>query len=293
MKNAEFVALVVANTNKSRNLRTYGRKWFSGARRLNDCVLCNIGHVIALIQANINLGKIINKHEESLLVYNIQPLGQENTTSLYLTMDMMKRPIELIDDTQTLDGKPVQLVVEAVSGEVMNNTKAMLQLGLVCVDELDGDVPESYGCYKNYRAMCGFAVIEAEPASIQPCNIFNGAMDSSPLVQHCAAFDCIIEGRKYLESKGFADGWIAELVWPKEELPKIIASGISKYILKLISKESTLVSPREDCRMAEANVEDEVHNLRLAQKESSPTHAEKVTHPDCLGNHRKADKVCT
>lgn len=136
MKNAEFVALMIANTNKTRNLRTYGRKWFSGARRLNDNVLCRIGHVvgivlppltclsylhIALIQANINQGKFINLSDEYLLVYNFQPVPHEEqgnaVSCLYLTLDMMIRPMALIEDTQTLDGKPIQLVVEAVSGK--------------------------------------------------------------------------------------------------------------------------------------------------------------------------------
>jgi len=298
MKNAEFVALLIANTNKTRNLRTYGRKWFSGARRLNDCVLCNIGHVIALIQANINQGKIINKHEECLLVYNFQPLPWEEScngvTALYLTLDMMIRPMEVINDTQTLDGKPIQLVVEAVSGEVMNNTKAMLQLGLIFPDELEGEVPESYGYFKNYTAICGFAVIAADPSSVQPYLLFSGSLDSSPLVQHCVAFDSIIEGRKYLESIGFSDGWIAELILPKEDLPTIIASGLSRYVLKLINLDTTLVSPREDCRMAEANVHDQVQNLCLAQSEPPTTHDEKVLHPDCLMyHHLKAQGVCS
>jgi len=286
MKNAEFVALLIANTNKTKNLRTYSRKWISGARRLNDCVLCSIGHVIALIQAQINEGKIINGLEECLLVYNFQSLPWETdcneVTALYLTMDMVIRPISLINDTQTLDGRPIQLVVEAVSGEVMNNTKAMLQLGLISEQELEGEVPESYGCFKNYTAICGFVAIAADSSSIQPSHIFSGSLDSSPLIQHCVAFDSMTEGRKYLESIGIPNGWIAELILPKENLPTIIAAGISHYVLKLINHDSTLVTPHKECIMVEPNIEEEILALSLARIEPSIDHDEKVPHPNCL-----------
>lgn len=71
-----------------------------------------------------------------------------------------------------------------------------------------GEAPESYGYYNNYPAICGFAVLEAEPSALQPSVFFSGTLDSSPLIQNSVAFDSIIEGRKYLESKGLSDGWV-------------------------------------------------------------------------------------
>lgn len=113
-------------------------------------MLCRVGHIITLIQANINKGKIINRATESLLLYNFQPLPCEQQKegevgTLYLTIDMMIKPIAQINDTHKLDGRPIQLVVEAVSGEVMNNSQAMLQLGLLRPEELGG-LYEKYNC---------------------------------------------------------------------------------------------------------------------------------------------------
>lgn len=46
MRNAEFVALLIANTNKTNNLRTYGEKWYSGSRKISDTFLSKVGHII-------------------------------------------------------------------------------------------------------------------------------------------------------------------------------------------------------------------------------------------------------
>jgi len=283
MKNAEFVALVMANANKTRNIRTYAKKWFSGARRLQVCVLNKIGHVIALIQAQIYKGKMINGLEEYLLVYNFQPLSCDTENTFFLTLDMMIRPIARIDDTQTLEGKPIQFVVEAVSGEVMNNAKAMQLLGVLDLENLEGESPpESYGNFNDYNATSGFAALEAEAASIQLSLLFEGNMDNSPVVQQCVAFDCVEECREYLASKGISDGWAVELSLPKEDLPIILANGFCHYAVKFISYECATVSPRPECFNSEAKVEDQLHLLTLARQEAPTIPEEEVLHPKSL-----------
>jgi len=189
MKNSEFIALLIANTNKTKNIRTYGSKWFSGARRINDAILCKFGHIIALIQAKIDEGCIIeDKHNEHILLYNVQPLfcsdnknGSDHVVNgkkddigskplyevgadiFYITLDMVVKPMCDVDNTHALFGTPMQLVVDAVTGEVMNNTKAMLLIGLIFPEDTDDsdDPPISYGSFHQYPAVCGFVALSS------------------------------------------------------------------------------------------------------------------------------------
>lgn len=299
MKNADFVALVVANTNKTKNLRTYGEKWFSGARRVADRVLCKIGQVIALIQIRINEGKIINKDTECLLVYNIQPLllaglspssvattpdGDVNGQySLYLTLDMIIKPYEEINNTHTLVGKPLQLVIEAVSGEVMSNARAMLQLGIILPEDVGPeDHIESYGSFKDFNAVCGYVAL-ASLTDLDPQVLFNGSLDDSEMVQNSAAFDSVVEASAYLrqlkQTLPVVTAVVAELTLPKEFLPVMLKGGLSKYVLKLIDEDSILITPHPEVNKIEARVDDEIKYLEMAKSEPDNNPEEQVPHP--------------
>jgi hypothetical protein len=303
MKNADFVALVVANTNKTKNLRTYGEKWFSGARRVADRVLCKIGQVIALIQVRINEGKIINKDMECLLVYNIQPLllaGASPSSiatapdgngdgigksqySLYLTLDMIIKSFAEINNTHNLVGKPLQLVIEAVSGEVMSNTKAMLQLGIILPEDVGPeDHIESYGSFKDFNAVCGYVAL-ASPTYLDPQVLFNGSLDYSQTVQNSVAFDSVVEASAYLkqlkETLPVVTAVVAELTLPKEFLPIILKGGLSKYVLKLIDEDSVMVTPHPEVNMMEARVDDELKYLYMSKCEPDNNPEEQVPHP--------------
>jgi len=304
MKNADFVALVVANTNKTKNLRTYGEKWFSGARRVADRVLCKIGQVIALIQVRINEGKIINKDTECLLVYNIQPLllagaspssiattpdgdgsggKSKNQYSLYLTLDMIIKPHTEINNTHNLVGKPLQLVIEAVSGEVMSNTRAMLQLGIILPEDVGPeDHIESYGSFKDFNAVCGYVAL-ASPTYLDSQVLFNGSLDYSQTVQNSVAFDSVVEASAYLkqlkETLPVVTAVVAELTLPKEFLPVILKEGLSKYILKLIDEDSVMVTPHPEVNKIEARVDDEIKYLCMARSEPDNNPEEQVPHP--------------
>lgn len=130
----------------------------------------------------------------------------------YVTIDMLVKPISQIDDTHHLIGHPLQLVVEAdsstfshivlylfhanyaITGEVMNHTKAMLDLDLIAREDLDpgkeysflclplshiclDDEPISYGCFTNYTAVCGFIGL-CTNKQVSPDDIFAGTYAS-------------------------------------------------------------------------------------------------------------------
>lgn len=288
MKNSEFIALLIANTNKTRNIRTYGEKWLSGSRGISTTALCNIGHVIALIQHKINDGYILkNKRNECLLVYNIQPLLLQSEVKrpkpvdedlitpppfLYLTLDMLKKPMSEIGETHSLVGTPVQLVVEAMSGEVMNPTKAMLQLGFIFSDDLEeNDAPISYGSFGDYTAICGFAAF-ASDTPFEPADLFTGKLDRSPVTLCCKAYDSILEAQKALRHMNLPSpkcGWVGELSHPKERLKQMVARGMSNHVLKLIEVEENIVEPTSNqaALHLEANIEDEISYLHSAMEE--------------------------
>jgi len=250
-------------------------------------LLCRIGHIIALIQANVDQGRIIDHASESLLMYDFQPVYHyghwevhNGEVKMYLSLDMMIKPLEHIDDTQILEGHPLQLVIDTVTGEVMNNTKAMVQLGLL-PDDGDGvGNPESYGFFQDYNAICCFAVIVADISTIKPDELFKGKMDSIDLILNCKAFDSTYEARQFLqESHGLHDGWLVELIVPKEELALVHDHGISKYTIKMFTNTQIEVNPSKALQRTDAKIETEVSNLILAMHEPAATCEEKLTHP--------------
>jgi len=270
MKNAELIALMIANTNKTKNMRTYGKRWFSGARRICDKVATKVGHMIALIQDKIDQGEIINGKEQALLVYNFQPL-LANKHAAYVSFDMVIKPIEQINETHDLSGVPIQIVVDGISCEVMNNACAMINMGLTDVEFHDEDLqnPIHYGNYSEYPAVCCFIAIgyhEKVPA----LGIFSGKYDNSPLIQNTRAFDSFVEARDYLENNWCNYCMIAEMNYSKEEHPAMLTRGvIGKRMIKLIHphKAEVVVSSKQTVGPHEARVEDEVHRLLDAVKE--------------------------
>jgi len=268
MKNAEFIALMISNTNKTRNLRTYGKRWFSGAHRICDKIASKIGKMIALIQDRIDHGEIIDGNEQSLLVYNFQPLLCV-TNALYLTFDMLIKPLGEIHDTHNLSGTPIQLVVDAVTGDVMNNDRAMLQMGLSDIEVEDTQNPIYYGNYTEYNAICSFMTIRHHEA-VRHDDIFTGKLDRSPLIQSSLAFDSFVEARDYLENNWAEYCMVAELNYPKEEHHKILAQGkVGHHMIKLIHPHNpeVQVSTKITTEPREDRIDDEVNRLLDATRE--------------------------
>jgi len=270
MKNAELIALMIANTNKTKNLRTYGKKWFSGARRICDRIATKVGHMIALIQHKIDQGEIINGKEQSLLVYNFQPIIS-NSGAAYVSFDMVIKPIEKIDETHDLTGVPIQLVVDGISCEVMNNARAMLNMGLTDVEH-DDEIqnPIHYGNYSDYPAVCSYMTLRHHE-QVPAADIFAGKYDKSPLIQDSLAFDSFVEARDYLDNNWCNYCMVAELNYSKEQHGAMLAMGvIGRRIIKLIHphKAEVVVSNKQTVGPHEACVEDEVHRLMDAVKEA-------------------------
>jgi len=274
MKNAELIALMIANTNKTRNMRTYGKKWYSGARRICDKVATKIGKMVALIQDKIDHGHIINGKNQSLLVYNFQPLFVDNTSSL-ISLDMVIKPIEQINNTHDLFGEPIQIVVDIVSGEVMNNAQALVNMGLTDDDFYeDTQNPITYGNYSEYHAICSYIALRYNGTeSINADDIFSGRLDKSPMIQTSLAFDSFVEARDYLDNNRANYRMVAELNYPKEKHPYFLTKGvIGAHIIKLIHPHHPSVevstqmptSPKEQC------IDDEVHRLLDAATEHDP-----------------------
>lgn len=267
MKNAELIALLIANTNKTRNLRTYGRKWFSGARRVCDKVASEVGKMVALVQDRIDEGHIIDGTCQSLLIYNFQPL-QMHTEATYITFDMVVKPIEQIHDTHTLVGEPVQLVVDIITCEVMNNAQALLSMGLYDSAEISN--PMFYGNYKDYRAVASFVAIR-HSEHIGHDEVFAGMYDKLPIMQDSVAFNSFVEARNYLEEHWEEYCRIAEMNYPKEEHEEVKASGvIGAHIIKLIHphRPEVVVSDKLTTEPKEDRVDDEVERILEAQGEA-------------------------
>jgi len=281
MKNAEFVALVIANTNKTMRMRTYGEKWHSGARRLKDSFSHKIGCVVALIQDQIDKGKIVND-DQGLLLYNIQPLYHASQDSdCFVSIDVLIKPMCELNDTHELTGTPLQFVVNVSTGEVMNNTKALQELGMLDEDEEpdESKKPTSYGNYNDYNAICGFVCLSSDIPFI-PMDVFTGKLDNSAMIRDAVAFNTMYETIDYQKTLNKPCNWVGELSVPKERLQDIIERGISGYIVKLVNgieEQSINVTPHPDVKSVDARVEDEVCLLKRALHEPNIVEEELVT----------------
>jgi hypothetical protein len=270
MKNAELIGLMIANTNKTKNLRTYGKHWFSGARRISDCISTQIGRMVALLQDRIDKGEIINGKKESLLIYNFQPLFTDNVTH-YVSFDMVIKPISEINNTHDLSGEPLQVVVDCTSGEIMNNAKALMKIGIPPSDADDTQKPTTYGSYKHYRAIASFAILRFPHNDVNLFDIMAGKLDRTSLVQSSLAFDSFVEAREYLSHDWENYCMIAELNYPKEEHPQRLLQGVvGRHIIKLIHPYKPQVVPANQQMVIgpkEERIDDEIHCILDAAKE--------------------------
>lgn len=296
MKNAEFVAHLTANTNKTNNLRTYGKTWYSGAKRIDDSILSQLGRVIALIQDSIEKGMIIDKTTQCLLVYNLQPLMMPTLESglqkIYLSFDALVKPISELNETHILKGTPFQLVIETSTGEVMNTPQAMLELDMLSREDLDeDDKPISFGFYKDYEPVCGFVALASE-VEISCTDMFMGFYDNADFVMSSIAYDCVTDAFTQMKKDGNSCCWVGELVSAKKKLPEYKEKGLGKHLLKLINPEKAIVelttnpaaSGAEDC------VNDEVKFWIAALSE--PNHAEHEALGGSGGVHVPGDDDC-
>jgi len=251
-------------------MRTYSKHWASGARRIPERVLFIIGKVISLIVHNIEQGRICSRSsnaEECLLLYNLQPLIYFEGT-LYCAVDMLIKPYAEIDETHILVGRPLQLIVNAETSEVMNNTKGMLDMKMIDHTDLkedsDLELPASYGFFSNYLAVASFMALESNtPMSVE--DIFQGKCDYDLRVHDAKVFDSHLEAQEALYKTGCICQLIIEIDGPKEHSKLIVQNGLSKKIVKIIDPIKLKIEVPFTC--SEARVEDEVARLNESLSE--------------------------
>eukprot|EP01113_Clastostelium_recurvatum_P001007 TRINITY_DN10430_c0_g1_i2.p1 TRINITY_DN10430_c0_g1~~TRINITY_DN10430_c0_g1_i2.p1 ORF type:complete len:294 (-),score=82.52 TRINITY_DN10430_c0_g1_i2:756-1637(-) len=273
MKNSEFIVLLTANTNKTNYLRTYSKHWPSGARRVPDSMLFQIGRVISLLVSNPEQGKICpgcKDKKECLMVYNFQPL-HSHQGELFCALDMVVKPIAEIDNTTDLIGRPLQLIINMHTTEVMNNSKGMKNMGMLdeqdIIEDEDLEPPVSYGFFKDYLTVGSFLAIGTND-KICSDDVFSGKLDHSELIQQCVSYDSFVEAREVMAAAGYQIHLIGEMNGPKENLPAAKLKGVSKLIVKIIDplNPKVEVTPNPHVEQ-EANVEDQVERLEESFKE--------------------------
>jgi len=183
---------------------------------------------------------------------------------------MLVKPYSEIDDTNILVGQPLQLIVNAETTEVMNNTKGMLDMKMIEPSDLkedsELDLPVSYGFYSNYLAIASFmALSSSTPMSVE--EIFRGKCDSDIRVHNARVFDSHLEAQEELHKLGNVCQLVVELNAPKEHIKQSLQHGLSKKIVKIIDpirlKVDVPITSPEFC------VEDEVARLNESLHEEA------------------------
>jgi hypothetical protein len=145
MNNSDFQKLLAGHADKTSNIRAAASFVFSGVNRIPDDIVTKIGGVVSLLQQQVNKGHLCEK-DEYLLIYNFQPLyiTDEN---YFCSLDIVVRPAEKINELNNSSGRPLQLVINGTTGEVMNNVAGMAAMGIP--DEEEG-LPAIYGNYNDH-----------------------------------------------------------------------------------------------------------------------------------------------
>eukprot|EP01111_Echinosteliopsis_oligospora_P008744 TRINITY_DN2473_c0_g1_i2.p1 TRINITY_DN2473_c0_g1~~TRINITY_DN2473_c0_g1_i2.p1 ORF type:complete len:225 (-),score=22.13 TRINITY_DN2473_c0_g1_i2:74-748(-) len=207
MKNAEFVALLIANSHKAKNIRVYSEAWVSGARRTPFSILSQIGRVVRLIQCRIDEGLFCDGEKEGLLIYNFQPLMFIEGHA-HCSFDIIIRPMARLDETKELIGKPLQIAIDGVTHKVMNNTQAMIDLQLTTPEEAESEglePPTVYGIYKDYLALTCFLAFSSD-SYFSANDLFHGRMNNSSSLSMKRSFDTFIEARTFLIKEASVNG---------------------------------------------------------------------------------------
>jgi len=237
MKNAEFVALLAANTNKTFNLRTYKGKWFTGAARVPNSFSTQIGHIIALLQAKI--GDICDPKTQGLLVYDFQPLSFHDNI-LFCTLETLIQPLEELSVSSIKHGTPFQVVINGQTTEVCNTCKGLHDVGLLDENTENMEL-QTFGNFSDFHAICSFVAI----SSLQPIEsvlLFGGKLNENSCIKECTAYDSFVEAQEALTRTVAPFQYIAELIHPKEMLSEMLEQGIGSKIIKLMNPQGQEIS---------------------------------------------------
>ncbi len=268
MKSTEFLALIAANANKTKNLRSYFGSWPSSINRVPDNIAGKVGRVVAFVQAKINEGHFCNKETEYLLIYNFQPLHLSQNNIIYYSLDLLRKPTSRIKRVKEKIGEPIQLVIQGETGDVMNNSQFMVEVELATVEEIARDKLEPPTIYGNYRVCpapcCFVTLLSDEPLSAE--GLFNGVYDESDTVQEGKAFENLLDARRLLAESQALGRYIAEITDTEDEIPRLKKQGLCLETVKLMDYGANTVivntHPRVLCM--EEPIEDELSRLQDA-----------------------------
>jgi hypothetical protein len=193
------------------------------------------------------------------LVYNFEPTLYHNN-NLCCTLDTVIRPLNVIDDTNSLIGRPFTLFINGTTSEVCNSTKGMMDVGLVTPEEAnDMEPPKTYGKFTDYMAICGYIAISCQ-VPIESDPLFFGKLDKKDYIQSCTAHTSFVEAREALAKHQTPYQYIGELICPKQVLPEILKVGIGRFIIKLMNPQGQelLLTPVIATLNMEVNAKDEI-----------------------------------
>eukprot|EP00762_Andalucia_godoyi_P008186 ANDGO_07407.mRNA.1 hypothetical protein len=196
MRSEEFLFLLTASANKTANVRIFSGRWYSGCDQIETSLARRMGCLVDVLQRNVDNGALpCDPRSEYLLLYNVQ---KSTISSDWLTVDLLVRPQAGSWDSQfhlrsdILVGKPLHLAVHADALEVVNETEALLRMGLIDKDDLSRSGPSSsikcghaalpqptvLGNLLRSSSPVTFLAIKVPSGTMQPEDIFNGSHDS-------------------------------------------------------------------------------------------------------------------
>jgi len=274
MKNAEVISLIIANAHKTKNLRAFAGKWYTGAARIPNETAIHVGKIIALLQAKIGCGEILNKDAEYLLIYNFQPVLFVNR-QLYCSMECLIRPITDIDKIEEKTGQPIQFFINSETKEVYNVTKGLLDMKLITMEEIqmeNQEPPIIHGRYDEYEAISGCLAIPST-FELDPKELFLGHYDTTEEIRNAVPFDTWTEALHMLPKSEKPYQYIAEFQHSKEELSNMLKNGdsLGPKIIKVFLVHDRVAEPEVISNPLtygeEARIEDEIWRVTDAFKE--------------------------
>ncbi|MCE3238440.1 MAG: domain S-box protein [Gammaproteobacteria bacterium] len=268
MKSAEFLALIAANANKTKNLRSYFGPWPSSINRVPDEIAGKVGRIVAFVQAKINEGHFCNKETEYLLIYNFQPLHLSKKDVIYYSLDLLRKPTSRIKRVKEKIGEPMQLVIQGETGDVMNNSQFMVSVELATIEEIARDKlepPTIYGNYTAYAAPCCFVTLLSDEL-LSAELLFDGGYDKSSMVQEGKAFENLMDARRMLAESQAVGRYIAEITDTEDEIPRLKKQGLCLETVKLMDygANTVIVNTHPRVLFMETPIEDELSRLEEA-----------------------------
>lgn len=217
MKNSDFLMALLANCNQTDRIRacTKDRKWRgSGAFAVDDKITKNIGAIVSFLDQNL---RNFCADNEMLLIYNFQSANIDH----YVSLQAIKKPKEEIDNTDDNSGKPIEIIINGETGEVMNPNQCWLNLGITNKENLaaEGESAIIYGNFKKYFPLVYFATFAStsDYTTINTQDIFDGKYNQSDAIQKGEVFLTFAEAYDELKNVPWKGKYIIEFAREKQK----------------------------------------------------------------------------